>query len=308
MTSIPVKQIDRMERAALKDLYFSLRVPVSSWVDHVNKLFTSLNMKDAIDEVDSVTIPILDHMVTEARDAEMRIPRLVASPVDRGRRLSAQGLPAAADQALSRDWGTFVRTYAINDGVQAPEPHWPRSKDPEAERAVSALVDDMDEDEEFLDYDGAKRWLPSLSEVRRSASHSSVHSVDSFADVDNWRSAVRPDAQRSSLVSSNSRNSWDSQAYYPDDSVSYPSYTNSTGTMPFEYHTKSCPQCGCERHCDASSKAQAPIQSDYATPSSTHRDTAVFLEPGISIIRPPISANPRVAATAKWELHPPKWR
>ncbi|KAK6910325.1 hypothetical protein I203_104357 [Kwoniella mangroviensis CBS 8507] len=190
VTTIPVKQLDRMERIALADLHFSLHVPVSSWVDHVNKLYTALITKAIPDEVDLVITPIIDDMVTEARDVEIEDDCQIASPPTHyERRLSSDELPAAADQAISRDWGSFARTYGISQqDMRDLEVDVEMER---AERDVNALVndeylsdemekDDEEDDEEFLDYDGAKKWLPSMSELKRSGSNSSDTSLSSY--------------------------------------------------------------------------------------------------------------------------------
>ncbi|WWC89533.1 uncharacterized protein L201_004457 [Kwoniella dendrophila CBS 6074] len=187
VTTIPVKQLDRMERIALADLHFSLHVPVSSWVDHVNKLYTALVSKPIPDEVDLIVTPLIDDMVTEARNVELDDPLDISPSTAYDRRMSSDELPAAADQAISRDWGSFARTYGISQQEMRD-----LEVDVEMERAerdVNALVnddyaseelEDEDEDEEFLDYDGAKKWLPTMSELKRSGSHSSDTSLSSF--------------------------------------------------------------------------------------------------------------------------------
>lgn len=293
-----------MERAALQALHFSLHIPVSSWADHVNNHFASLITKEAIDELDLITIPALDEMVTEARNVELRDPGSLTPSRDHDRRYSAQELPAAADQALSKDWGSFARTYTINHGDnRASKRQWPNSMDAEmemAERTVSALVDDdMDEDEEFLDYDGAERWLPSISELRRSASQSSAQGFDSFRGFNQWRSAVQPDPQpRVSYVDSTSRSSWESHPYYPDFSVPHPVYGGATGSTAYKQFVDDCLQCKSNITRSSVSKVHARNAPGASVSPSTYKNTAVFLEPGISIIRPPMhdfSGNPPTA-------------
>ncbi|WVW83662.1 hypothetical protein I302_105683 [Kwoniella bestiolae CBS 10118] len=189
VTSIPIKQLDRMERIALADLHFSLHVPVSSWVDHVNKLYASLITKAIPDEVDLVVTPIIDEMVTEARNVELEDPQDASPASHYERRLSSDELPAAADQAISRDWGSFARTYGISQqDMRDLEVDVEMER---AERDVNALVNDEylgeemeeeeeEDDEDFLDYDGAKKWLPSMSELKRSGSNSSDTSLSSY--------------------------------------------------------------------------------------------------------------------------------
>jgi len=267
VTNIPSREIDRLERAALADFHFSLYIPVSSWVDHVNKHFATLIGKDLLDDFDAITAPVLDHMVTEAREVELDDPKLYDHdrPIEFERRLSSEVLPAA-DQAISRDWGTFARTYSINDPLsgqydQQQEYGYSSEVDVEMElgRRVSALVDDevfddREEEEEFLDYDGAKPWLPSVSDLRRSASNSSAQSFDSIKEIQQWRSGVNPPSQPAS------------------------STTHSRNTS-------------------ASGKGWLSAKEERMTgiaypPNSIKEYDGIYLEPGISIIRPPAAFKP----------------
>ena len=183
VTSIPVDQVHMLEVAALQDHHWALYIPLSSWVDHVNKLYFATLCEAEPSRHHSIVCTTLDEMVSLAREAEVNGSEL--SALLDGRRSSRD---LAADQALSRDWGSFVRSYAINELGQTVD------DDYELNRHVSALVEsemfsvdeegeememememkaeDEEEDEWELDYDGAKRWLPPISEMRRSTSGS----------------------------------------------------------------------------------------------------------------------------------------
>lgn len=178
-----IKQIDTLERCALRDLHYSLHIPVSAWADHVNKLFEAHLIKDGMHEHDKVILGHLDRMVTEGRQTELDDPVCRSHHVPRRTSLASGEVPAAADQALNRDWGVYSRSYAIEQPTL--------DADLEAERAVNALVDEAmdeeeydEEEEDFLDYDGAQRWLPPVSDLRRSTSNSS------YGSVDQWRNSV----------------------------------------------------------------------------------------------------------------------
>lgn len=293
-----------MERAALRDYHFSLHLPVPSWVDHVNKLYTSLISKHTLDGVDAIAIPILNEMVTQAREAELRVPQYLAASTNYERRVSLEELPAAADQALSRDWGSFAKTYSI-DGTdfRAAERRPSRDVDEEmaaAEKSVNALVgDDMDDDEDFLDYDGAKRWLPSISESRRSGSHLSLNGLEANRNVAHWRSAVEPEVHYSAagLASGTSRSSW--KTHFPTDIAPLPAHSNSFASAAYPKLTATSTQCGCS---GSSHHASKPRMVEHRAPSvlpPTYRDTGVYLEPGISIIRPMNPGNLGIPPPAK---------
>ncbi|WVQ77213.1 hypothetical protein IAR50_006896 [Cryptococcus sp. DSM 104548] len=207
VTTIPMKTIDAMERCALKDLNWSLYVPVSSWVDHVNQLFADLDNKYAKDDADFVVHYVLDKMAIEARGVEMgddlekktfATPNFVASPVSAPtRRLSYDETPAAFDQLATRDWDSFARSYQHQQDTKASSTAYPARAPAalveddgveieRAERNVEMLLsdDDMNEvesevedyeedDEEFLEYDGAKKWLPTAAEMRKTSSSQS---------------------------------------------------------------------------------------------------------------------------------------
>ena len=261
-----------MESAALQDLHFSLYIPTSSWADHVNTHFAALISKPLIDEFDSVTIPIIDQMVTVAREAELSDPRSsIPSPAAQ-RRLS--DIPAA-DQALSRTGvpsldstlSTTVytaRTAKFSDHTISMWRWW---SGPLTLWSVNQKMkgEDGDEEDEFLDYDGAKRWLPSVSELRRcrSGSNSSVRSALSAEEVDHSR-IVAP--QPVYHVDHPSRRSWD---------VNVAPHPNTTERYLHE-----------KRHPNIAESGLPAAKQTFGQPTHYH-GSDVYLEPGISIIRPP---------------------
>jgi hypothetical protein len=257
-----------MERYALADYHYSLFVPVSAWVDHVNNLYTSLLCRGRASDLgtEPLVLDSLDELVTAARDREMSYPVDLPS-TELARRFSAYELPAAGDQAISRDWGTFARSYAMLEQRDEREAWNSALEHARAEREVHALVDedeDMEveeeDEDEFVDYDGAKPWLPSMSEMRRSASNSSAQSFDS---VTQWRAGVphgklEPDAQ----------------VYRQDVIFKAPAYQPQL----------ECAQCGREE-CRPSKSTEHNI--DGSLGPTLYKDTGIYLEPGISIVRPP---------------------
>ena len=186
VTQIPIKEIDRLERLCLRDYNHSLFIPVPSWVDHVNKLYGALIATDALDNHSAIVVAKLDEMAAEARASELGDPRAPEHQV--ARRMSLEELPAAGEQAISRDWDNYALSYAID------------SLDAEAERNVSLLVDDDDYDgkeaffvdesmdnqllleedeEEYVEYDGARPFIRRSLPLERTSSHSSARSIES---------------------------------------------------------------------------------------------------------------------------------
>lgn len=290
MTLIPITDIDRIERAALNDLHYSLHISVSAWSDHVNKLYATLADRLDLDSVDAIALPILDSMVTDAREQELADPRAAMSPSDPGiRRLSSQSTAAAADQAISRDWAMVAQSYAIHYPVEQPQQTgYGSAVDEEmlaAERTVNALVDDFDEDEEeeFIEYDGAKRWLPMVSEIRRSESHSSNisdHSAGHGCEIEQWRQTVRagekatdilPAWAESHPVKTRSLDAWTGNAVPTAEPVTY----NGTYLPPSPPPTQ---PCKCPEHC--------AYKQNHPAGASAYKETGVYLEPGISVVRP----------------------
>ena len=317
VTSIPVKQIDRMERCALQDLHFSLHVPTPSWVDHVNKLFSSLICKPQLDELDAVVVSSLDHLVTEAREAELSDTKSFAQIPSLERRLSAQELLASADQGISRDWSAYSRSYSFDRKSQRASSH-ELDAELEAERTVAALVDeDMedDDDEEFLDYDGAKRWLPSESELRRSSSHSSSKSYDS---VTQWRQSIyHPDSQPFAAHRNSSASSFDfvtprktSDGAYDHPSTDCPQCAHST------YHT---PTLAADVYSTPPEPTGWPTTLTMPTQAHRYKDLDVYLEPGISIVKAPPTTQHRTSDAfgvqeqceyggfKRWGIAPARW-
>ncbi|KAK8864212.1 hypothetical protein IAR55_001458 [Kwoniella newhampshirensis] len=287
VTTIPIKQIDRMERCALMDLHFSLFVPVSSWVDHVNKLYTALISKLLSDEVDHIVIPFIDQMVTDARDTELEDPLSVSSSPNYERRLSAEELPAAADQAISRDWGSFARPYVHVPNASAVWEGRDAEVDVEmerAERSVDALVNDEDweveeeEEEEFLDYDGAKRWLPPVSELKRSTSNSSDRShgsANSQHHIATYPSQTNLEALDDCESFSRHRSSseWSSVSSKPLKTFEW----RSSDAFGYDQRVACCQRCDSQK----SASKRSPLGA-LGHPNIGHP-----IEPGISIVRAP---------------------
>ncbi|WWC61653.1 uncharacterized protein I303_104237 [Kwoniella dejecticola CBS 10117] len=291
VTTIPVKQLDQMERIALADLNFSLHVPVSSWVDHVNKLYTALITKILPDEDDVVVTPVIDEMVTEARNVELEDPQSASPTMPHyERRASSDELPAAADQAISRDWGTFARTYGIS--LQEARDLEVDVEMERAERDVNALLNDDymednedDEDEEFLDYDGAKKWLPSLSELKRSGSNSSDTSLSSY---DSLKFANRQGHPQTSTQPLNvpaefldtpprqrSYSDWTQTSTQSDHSFDW----EPSNDFLYPVHPTRTESGGCRKCKDC--------QDNYGSHKSNAYESAGFVEPGINIVQPP---------------------
>ncbi|WWC70410.1 uncharacterized protein I206_104361 [Kwoniella pini CBS 10737] len=291
VTTIPVKQIDRMERIALADLNFSLHVPVSSWVDHVNKLYASLISKILPDEIDLVVTPIIDEMVTDARNVELEDPQDGSPALTQyERRASADELPAAADQAISRDWGTFARTYGISQqDLRDSEIDVEMER---AERDVNALVadeyseeqEDEEEEEEFLDYDGAKKWLPTLSELKRSGSRSSDTSLSSYDSLSlgHKRGHAQPMTQPfhvpADLLDTPSRqrsySDWSHVSSRSDHSLDWESANDFLYPVNVTSTKEGCRKC-------------QDCQHNYGLPKTIGYQDAGFVEPGVHIVQPP---------------------
>ncbi|ODO08938.1 hypothetical protein L198_00677 [Cryptococcus wingfieldii CBS 7118] len=240
VTTIPIKTIDAMERCALNDLNWSLYVPVASWVDHVNQLFVDLDDKPVKDDADAVVHYVLDKMATEARGVELdedlekktfATPHFIASPLAASiRRLSYDETPAAFDQLATRDWDSFARSYQHQQDPKPSSAVYPARipavsalmeddgvEIERAERNVEMLLsdDDMNEvesqveefeedDEEFLEYDGAKKWLPTAAEMRKTSSNQSQgHPIPPATSCSRgaWPTAAAPPPAKSSKAS-----------------------------------------------------------------------------------------------------------
>ena len=262
VTAIPVVQIHQMEIAALQDLHWALYVPLPSWVDHVNKLFSAFVYTG--DSREGIVYTALDDMVSQARQAELADPKASTLTLIDGSRRSS--LDVAGDHLLSRDWGEFARSYTYEaQDVDA---------DRELNRNVSALVDDEamedDEDEWGLDYDGAARWLPPMSELRRSLSGS--------------RS---PDGQ--AYYAQQSVNAYGDDGFHRSSSFGYglatPGYQTAKvqNSSPMYYHQKP------SQTYNTVSAAQRAYPTPPENPSyKAHRQmSSMELEPGVTVVRPP---------------------
>ncbi|KIR55950.1 hypothetical protein I315_01832 [Cryptococcus gattii Ru294] len=323
VTSVPSPQIDKMERLALADLNFSLYVPVPSWVDHVNKLFTALDLKRHRDEVDSIIHPMLDKMAREAREVELNDPAACAvqaytRPVI-DCRSSSDEIPAAADQATSRDWVSFASSYAHDQKLANSRWSARGSEDDveleRAERNVEMLLNDEDMDEveqevleqdedeeEFLEYDGAKKWLPTASEMRRSTSGIGAHEQKTFAfPVPRQDSQVQVSAPTqvpvTSFVRASSAGPTVSQTFSGRPRAhgdwNAPTAANKRwhhAHNPFGFPVHLDPSC-----CQKIERKRTPINrhsSSYRPgyPSAYgHTTVGPQIEPGVSIMREPVS-------------------
>ncbi|OXG89636.1 hypothetical protein C348_00019 [Cryptococcus neoformans Gb118] len=323
VTSVPISQIDKMERLALADFNFSLYVPVPSWVDHVNKLFTALDLKHRRDEVDSIIHPMLDKMAKEAREVELSDPAAHAvlactKPVIDCRSSSSDEIPAAADQATSRDWVSFASSYAHDQKLANSRWSARGSEDDveleRAERNVEMLLNDEDKDEveqevleqdedeeEFLEYDGAKKWLPTASEMRRSTSGTGAREQKAYAfQAPRQDSQVQVPAPTQVPVTSFVRDS----STTPTASQTFAGRPRAHGDWnaptagnkrwhhahnPFGFPVYLDPSC-----CQKIERKRTPINrhsSSYRPgyPSFTHTAVGTQIEPGVSIMREPAS-------------------
>ncbi|OWT41665.1 hypothetical protein C362_00026 [Cryptococcus neoformans Bt1] len=323
VTSVPISQIDKMERLALADFNFSLYVPVPSWVDHVNKLFTALDLKRRRDEVDSIIHPMLDKMAKEAREVELSDPAAHAvlactKPVIDCRSSSSDEIPAAADQATSRDWVSFASSYAHDQKLANSRWSARGSEDDveleRAERNVEMLLNDEDMDEveqevleqdedeeEFLEYDGAKKWLPTASEMRRSTSGTGAREQKAYAfQAPQQDSQVQVPAPTQVPVTSFVRAS----STTPSASQTFAGRPRAHGDWnaptagnkrwhhahnPFGFPVYLDPSC-----CQKIERKRTPINrhsSSYRPgyPSFTHTAVVTQIEPGVSIMREPAS-------------------
>jgi len=203
VTQLPISTINKLERYALEEYQYSLFVPLCDWADHVCLALAELNQHYMFDALDAVVACHLDRMALDAREAEIYTGAPQAVHADLVRRLSVVDSPAA-DQAIQREWDQYAQNYSIAVEAEpkrhsSAEPLFDNSLDDitsdiEAERNVAALVDDEwmdgnDEEDEydFIEYDGAKPWLPTASQSRRSHSNSSTMSYESMQQ---WRSAT----------------------------------------------------------------------------------------------------------------------
>ncbi|OXG94522.1 hypothetical protein C349_00023 [Cryptococcus neoformans var. grubii Br795] len=322
VTSVPISQIDKMERLALADFNFSLYVPVPSWVDHVNKLFTALDLKHRRDEVDSIIHPMLDKMAKEAREVELSDPAAHAvlactKPVIDCRSSSSDEIPAAADQATSRDWVSFASSYAHDQKLANSRWSARGSEDDveleRAERNVEMLLNDedmdeveqevleQDEDEEFLEYDGAKKWLPTASEMRRSTSGTGAREQKAYAfQAPRQDSQVQVPAPTQVPVTS-----------FVRDSSTTPTASQTFAGRPRAHGDWNAPTAGNKRWHHAHNPFGFPVYLDPSccqkierkrTPinrhsssyrpgytSFTHTAVGTQIEPGVSIMREPAS-------------------
>ncbi|ORX36840.1 hypothetical protein BD324DRAFT_651321 [Kockovaella imperatae] len=263
VTGISVTQIYQLEVAALRDFHWALYIPLSAWVDHVNNLYSAFVYDEAAR--DTIVYTTLDDMVSQAREAELNDPRASTLAIlDTSRRSS---LDMTADHVLAREWGAFARSYSYDRHEV--------DFDKEQHRNVSALVDDerIDEDEEeedewALDYDGATRWLPSMSELRRSLSGS-----QSPEPLGRRREQEAGSHDRSSSFDYGLATPPFRQAPVKQSSVFY--HRAPLGTPAnYTYHENNVPQ-----------------QAHWTPPDGlkVHHRPSMELEPGVTVVRPPLA-------------------
>ena len=271
VTHLPIATINKLERFALEEYQYSLFVPLCDWVDHVCAALSDMNRRYTFDAHDAVVACHLDRMALDAREAEITtgVPQGMVS--DYVQRVSIADTPAA-DQAIQREWDHYAQTYSIasetdpkRHSIAEPaitaEPE-DFTSDIEAERNVAALVDDEwmndDEDEyDFIEYDGAKPWLPLASDLKRSQSNSSAMSYESMQQ-------------------------WRSNTHHANSSVTSVEYVISEPEPQTGAHMLDHPDCvECRFYANSSTvPAIRPIES-------------FDLEPGISIIQSPHAARAR---------------
>ncbi|WVQ82400.1 hypothetical protein IAT38_004528 [Cryptococcus sp. DSM 104549] len=332
VTTIPIKEIDAMEIHALIDLNWSLYVPVASWVDHVNKLFISLEDKPAHDEIDAIVLPIIDTMAKTARDVELDDPADLGLMPAMERRLSGDEF-AAADQATSRDWHTFARTYAHvqgssdRDGYEVEMQDEPRDEfERLAERNVNMLLeeeyvdddelevveDDVEDEEEFLEYDGAKRWLPPASELQRSSSNGSDRSSygGSYESAGGKRRLITQAAPTyvlplepfDGVAGQRSYADWSSISASSKAKSSEPRWGESLRTAHHQgEHAGFCGKCDCH---------DSPLS---IRPHASQRGYPITIEPGVAIVPEPVSefgymgAHSAMTASKRWATSAAQW-
>lgn len=216
LTWIPIQDFQRMERCALADFNYSLYLPVSTWVGHVNSLYAVI----VGTERDGPYLVVRDVLVTLsqlAHASEVSDPS--TSNGDLWERLLEPRLPAARWQASARDWAAWPHASSMIPAHDGPDIHFTESgifdslsgADEEneqaliqAERAVGLLVDeediivdgldefaDEDEEEEFVEYDGASRFLPPLPQTRR-APQAANAAIQPISGVDQQRQTLPP--------------------------------------------------------------------------------------------------------------------
>jgi hypothetical protein len=193
---IPTAWLFKFESAALFDLCYSLWVSPSAWSDHVNQLFKEFDDKGMMStDLDVAMWTILDGMIDDARATELAVTPYNPPLFTLLDRRPSWEVNSASDQHLfTRSW-TRSNDALSSECNQTSVRYSPFSDaDLErVEREVSALVDDEmdpdfiddddDDEEDFLDYDGATKWLPSMSDLRRSSSNTSAQSGSSNRSV-----------------------------------------------------------------------------------------------------------------------------
>ena len=244
VTAIPTSHINFMERAALQDLYGSLYIPMACWIDHVNELLVTVVRKDTFDEMDAYTTYLLDDMLTEARHArhpptqEMwyQLPSDPKKPAMVTELLKGDETAPSPAFAAEKSGANAKLSQLETSGISAA-----------AIRDISELDRDESEEEEFLEYDGAKPWLPPLPENRQFQSHPSRTVIEASHRTNRWRCAVSA-ALESAMVNTTMTTRISNKGLravldWRNSSV-LPGLTDLSLNTPA---TSTCPRCGCGR-------------------------------------------------------------
>lgn len=301
VSGLPVKDIDLLERAALADLYYSLHIPLSGWADHVNKRWTELlTAPERSDDAYDVVLEVLDGMVTDARATELYEP---PSPHP-----SQFDYYAMIDQRLEELYyaeelerlppsldSTPVSQYLSPRGIDSDMTAAAQNVDALVDDAMGCESEDEESEDEFLDYDGAARFLPTISELRRSASNSSAE-AEAIANLEKWRNSVR----EAELAQVRAQEEDDhSFVFYPPTAYaspllpSFPMIAPPAPTRSRDHNRITSSEARQEPHDPARPAATVRKYGPQSAPApvklyrSDFKETGVVLEPGISQVRPP---------------------
>lgn len=289
VTRLPIRLIDTFERVALKDFHYSLHIPLPSWIEHITSAHITLLTDNAHSHTATIE-KLLDQMIGEARDALLNDP--LNWVIDNDFQY--------ASSTPSRDWRNHSRSHSMQS-QEAPE--WTGTEDLsidiEAERNVAALVADdevlMDEEEDeydFVEYDGAKPWLPTMSDLRRSHSNSSAVSQDE--SLSQWRLEHH-------YASNHHANSSVTEI---EQLVTQPSMSQYESSYDHD-----CSQCYSQvAHVEADAPWSSPL---FRAESRDAFEEDEYLEPGIAVVRPAAPVDHSVpstvsSATATMTGYPPR--
>jgi len=273
VTRLPIRLIDTLERVALKDFHYSLHIPLPSWIEHITSAHIAL-LTDKVHSHTAIIETVLDQMIGDARDA------LLHDPLD----WMIDNEFQYASSTPNRNWRDTTRSLPT-PSQEAPE--WvdeDLSTDIEAERNVAALVaddevmlDDEEDEYDFVEYDGAKPWLPTMSDLRRSQSNSSAVSQDESL-------LHRSDRHYASNHHANSSVTEIEQL------VTQPSTSQYDTTYDHDH-----PRCYLQLGHAESDPPSSPFPRLQAYDSHEAFEEDGYLEPGIAVVRPAAAAEPPVA-------------